>query len=257
MVRAVRLFVLALLVTAAGAAQAAHDRNRLWPVVRTCVSAYRLTGVAFPCLKVDLPGGDMDRGYAVLRPLRSDDLILSPTRQTAGVEDPFLQSPEAPNYFAAAWRARSFLKGPDGNPPLRDEVGLIVNSQKERSQDQLHTHIGCLRPDARRFFDQAAERLPLNEWTRVGPVVPGQVYFGERVKESDFERLNPFRIAAQGFAGAAEDPGRLMVMVVGARVNDEDDFLIVAFFEGAFGAMRHAGAEALLDRSCTAASPLG
>ena len=39
-----------------------------------------------------------------------DDTILAPTRRITGVEDPFLQSPEAPNYFDAAWRARTFLR---------------------------------------------------------------------------------------------------------------------------------------------------
>ncbi len=257
MFRAVSRMAIAVFLLAAGAAQAAEDRNRLWPIVRTCASAYRMVGVSFPCLKVELPGGALDRGYAVLRPLRSNDLILSPTRETVGVEDPFLQSPGAPNYFAAAWQARSFLKGPDGNPPPRDEVALIVNAQGSRSQDQLHIHIGCLRPDARLFLDEAAQRMPLYDWTRVGPVLPRQVYYGVRVKDSDLEQLNPFRIAAHGFVGAAENPGGLMVMVVGARVKAEDDFLILAFFEGVSGALRHTGAESLLDRSCTAASPLG
>ncbi len=246
----------AILLLAAGAAEAG-DRNRLWSVVRTCASAYRLMGVAFPCLEVELPENNLNLGYAVLRPLQSDDLILSPTRETAGVEDPFLQSDLAPNYFAAAWRARSFLKGPDGEPPPRDGVVLAINSRVARSQDQLHIHIGCLRPNSRRFLEEAARRMPLNEWTRVGPVVPHQVYFGERVREADFERLNPFRIAAHGFIGAADHPGRLMVMVVGARVHDEDDLLILAFFEGAGGELRHSGAESFLDRSCTAPSPLG
>ena len=256
MLKALRFLALMLPVMAAGAAQAAEDRQSLWRIVRTCASAYRLAGISFPCLKVDLPGGAAERGYAVLRPLKSDDLILSPTRQTVGVEDPFLQSADAPNYFAAAWHARSFLKGLDGNPPPRDQVALIVNSQGSRSQDQLHIHIGCLRLDARRFLAAAAQRLPLNEWTRVGPIVPGQVYFGERVKETDFEQLNPFRIAAHGFVGAAENTGRLMVVAVGARVRDADDLLIVAFFEGVSGSLRHSGAELLLDRDCTAASPL-
>jgi CDP-diacylglycerol pyrophosphatase len=253
-VRALCCFAIAMLLTA-GAAQAG-DRDRLWAVVRTCASAYRLVGVSFPCLKVDLPDGKLDRGYAVLRPLKSDDLILSPTRETSGVEDPFLQSPEAPNYFAFAWRARGFLKGPDGNPPPRDDIALVVNSEGSRSQDQLHIHIGCLHPDAQRFLDEAAQKMPLYDWTRVGPVFPRQVYYGVRVKESDLEQLNPFRIAAHGFVGAADNPGGLMVVMVGARAKDEDDFLILAFFEGVSGAFRHVGAEALLDRRCTAASPL-
>lgn len=255
MAQTLRGLAIAVLLTLAGTAQAG-DRDRLWPVVRTCASAYKLLGVAFPCLKVELPGGDMNRGYAVLRPLKSDDLILSPTRETPGVEDPSLQSPEAPNYFAAAWRARTFLKGADGNPPPRDDVALAVNSEGSRSQDQLHIHIGCLRPDERRFLDEAAQRMPLYEWTRVGPLIPRQVYYGVRVKELDFDPLNPFRIAAHAFVGAADNPGGLMLLVVGAQVKDEDDLLILAFFEGVSGALRHAGAETLLDRSCTAASPL-
>ena len=99
MFRAVSRMAIAVFLLAAGAAQAAEDRNRLWPIVRTCASAYRMVGVSFPCLKVELPGGALDRGYAVLRPLRSNDLILSPTRETVGVEDPFLQSPRGAELF--------------------------------------------------------------------------------------------------------------------------------------------------------------
>jgi CDP-diacylglycerol pyrophosphatase len=257
MSRVLRCLMIGVLLLAAGSAEAG-DRNRLWAIVRTCASAYRLIGVAFPCLKVVLPENNLNLGYAVLRPLKTDDLILSPTRETPGIEDPFLQSDLSPNYFAGAWRARSFLKGPDGEQPPRDDVSLIVNTEAVRSQDQLHIHIGCLHPDARRFFDEAARRMPLNAWTRIGPLFPNQIYFGERVREADFDRMNPVRVAAKGFVGAAENPGRLMVMVVGARVEDEDDLLIVAFFEGlARNRMTHAGAENLLDRSCTAPSPLG
>src|SRR5271165_2023952 len=116
------LALMLLLAAAASAARAAENRETLWPVVRTCASAYRMIGVSFPCLKVDLPGGALDRGYAVLRPPNSNDLILSPTRKIVGVEDPFIQSPAAPNYFADAWRERTFLKAADGNPPPRDAV---------------------------------------------------------------------------------------------------------------------------------------
>jgi len=256
MFRALRGLVAAALLIAAGSALAA-DRDQLWPVVRTCASAHRLLGAAFPCLAVELPGDDLDRGWAVLRPFRRDDLIVSPTRKSVGVEDPFLQSAAAPNYFAAAWRARAFLKGPDGGPPARDEVVLVVNSKRARSQDQLHIHVGCLQPDARRTLAAEAQRMPLGQWTRVGAVLPHQVYFGERVREADFERLNPFRIAAQGFAGAAENPGGLMLMTVGASVRGEDDLLILALFEGVRGDVRHSGAEGGLDKRCTAPSPLG
>ncbi len=91
-------------------------RMALWQVVRACVADTKLTGKPFPCLKVDLSGGEA-QGSVVLRPPLSDDTILAPTRRITGVEDPFLQSPEAPNYFDAAWRARAFLKGANGHEP--------------------------------------------------------------------------------------------------------------------------------------------
>jgi len=117
------------------------DRMAPWQVVRACVADFKLTGSPFPCLEVDLSGGE-EGGSVVLRPSLSDDMILAPTRRIVGVEDPFLQSPGAPNYFDAGWRARSLLRGADGRPPERDAVALVVNSAVVRDQDQLHIHVG-------------------------------------------------------------------------------------------------------------------
>jgi CDP-diacylglycerol pyrophosphatase len=104
------LAVAALTVSAAFATFAIGlDRMALWRVVRACVADYKLTGRPFPCLEVDLSGGE-ELGNVVLRPPLLDDTILASTRRITGIEDPFLQSPEAPNYFDAAWRARTFLK---------------------------------------------------------------------------------------------------------------------------------------------------
>ncbi len=121
------------------------DRKALWPVVQACVATYKLSGLPFPCLEVDLSRGEAG-GFVVLRPpVGPPDTILAPTRRLTGVEDPFLQSPDAPNYFADAWNARGLIgEGRDEPPP--DRVGLVVNPLSLRSQDQLHIHIGCLVP---------------------------------------------------------------------------------------------------------------
>src|SRR5579871_1941315 len=98
----------ALMVSTAFAAYAMELRRMaLWQVVRACVADYKLTGAPFPCLDVNLSGGE-ELGSVILRPPLSDDTILAPTRRITGIEDPFLQSPQAPNYFDAAWRARAF-----------------------------------------------------------------------------------------------------------------------------------------------------
>src|ERR1700722_8464859 len=89
-------------VTALATSAIGLDRLALWPVVQACVADFKLTGAPFPCLEVDLSNGD-ERGDVVLLPPVSNDLIVAPTRQVVGNEDPFLRTAGAPNYFNAAW----------------------------------------------------------------------------------------------------------------------------------------------------------
>ncbi len=225
------------------------DRMALWQVVRACVADFKLTGSPFPCLAVDLSGGE-ERGSVVIRPPLLQDLILAPTRMIVGIEDPFLQSPGAPNYFDAAWRARSFLKGADGQAPDREAVALVANSAFVRTQDQLHIHVGCLFPSAQSALAAAAPAVPIGEWTRIGAVVPHQVFWATRIRElSDVE---PFPLAVEALADKVRDRGQLMVAVAGVRVEGEDQFLILASYVGAPHAWWPVGADDLFDRDCTA-----
>jgi CDP-diacylglycerol pyrophosphatase len=225
------------------------DRMALWQVVRACVADFKLTGSPFPCLAVDLSGGE-ERGAVVIRPPLLQDLILVPTRRIVGIEDPFLQSPEAPNYFDAAWRARSFLKGPDGQAPDRQAVALVANSAVVRVQDQLHIHVGCLLSSARRALAAAAPTVPIGEWARIDAIVPHRVFWATRVRElSDVE---PFRLATDALADKIRDRGQLTVAVAGVRVDDDDEFLILASYVGALHAWWPVSAEDLLDRDCPA-----
>jgi CDP-diacylglycerol pyrophosphatase len=230
------------------------DRLALWQVVRACVADFKLTGSPFPCLEVDLSSGE-DRGSVVLRPPLSDDMILAPTRRIVGVEDPFLQSTGAPNYFDAAWRARSFLKGADGQAPERDAVAVAVNSAVVRDQDQLHIHVGCLRPFARQTIAAAAPRVPIGEWAPVGAVIPHTMFWGTRIQGTDLSGAEPFRLAAEALADKAGRRGDLMIAVAGVRVANDDDFLILASYAKAPGAWWPVGAENLLDPSCAVGLP--
>ena len=239
--------VVALTVSAAFAAYAMElHRMALWQVVRACVADYRLTGTPFPCLEVDLAGGE-ERGSVVLRPPLSEDTVFAPTRRIEGVEDPFLQSADAPNYFDAAWRARTFLKTADGRAPERDAIALFVNSAVVRTQDQLHIHVGCLLPYARRTLAAAAPKIPMGEWTQIGPVVPHTMFWGYRIAGTDLANVNPFRLAADELGRKTNGPGDLTVVVVGARVQDDDQFLILASYAKAPHAWWPVGADNLLD----------
>jgi CDP-diacylglycerol pyrophosphatase len=227
------------------------DRMALWQVVRACVADFKLTETPFPCLEVDLSGGD-ERGAVVLRSPVSDDTILAPTRRITGIEDPFLQSPEAPNYFDAAWRARTFLNGADGEAPERDAIALMVNSAVARRQDQLHIHVGCLLPYARRALAIAAPKVPIGEWAQIGPVVPHTMFWGYRIGGTDLPNVDPFRLAAEAVAGKTKGPGDLTIVVAGVRVESDDEFLILASYAKAPHAWWPVGSDDLLDSACPA-----
>jgi CDP-diacylglycerol pyrophosphatase len=231
------------------------DRLALLPVIQACVADFKLTGAPFPCLKVDLADGE-ERGDVVLRPPLLHDLILAPTRKIVGIEDPFLQSAEAPNYLDAAWRARSFLKGADGQAPERDAVGLVVNSAVVRAQDQLHIHVGCLLPSVRRALAAAAPELPIGEWARIDVGVPHTAFWGTRVQAADLSDVEPFRLAAEALANKVRDRRILMIMVAAVRVDSQDEFLILASYAGAPRAWWPVGAADLLDTSCPAGPSL-
>jgi CDP-diacylglycerol pyrophosphatase len=246
--------VAVLTVSAAFAAYAMElHRMVLWQVVRACVANTKLTGTPFPCLEVDLDGGK-ERGSVILRPPLSDDTILSPTRRITGVEDPFLQAPGAPNYFDAAWRARTFLKGKDGRAPERDAIALFVNSAVVRTQDQLHIHVGCLLPYARRTLAAAAPKIPMGEWRQIGPVVPHTMFWGYRIPGTELANVNPFRLAAEALVGKTTGPGDLTVGVAGVRVDNDDEFLILASYAKAPHAWWPVGDGNLLDSACPAGS---
>ena len=244
----------ALTVSAAFAAYAMElHRTALWQVVRACVADFKLTGAPFPCLEVNLSGGEQ-RGNVVVRPPLSDDTIVVPTRRIVGIEDPFLRSPEAPNYFDAAWRARAFLKDPNGRAPEREAIALIVNSAVVRVQDQLHIHVGCLRSSARLALAAAAPKVPIGEWAPIGAVVPHTMFWGLRIRGAELANVNPFRLADAALAGKARRPGDLTVGVAGVRVEGDDEFLILASYVKAPGAWWPVG-DGNLYASCRAGPP--
>ena len=114
-----------------------------------CVPAQRLLGTPTPCAHVDISQGEA-RGFAVVTPPHGkNEILLVPTAQISGIDDPAILSPGSPNYWALAWQQRKFLEVLVGHPIGRDQVGLAINSQPGRTQDQLHIHIGCVQPEVR------------------------------------------------------------------------------------------------------------
>ena len=121
-----------------------------------------------------------------------------------------------------------------------------MNSIIVRGQDQLHIHIGCLLPYARRSLEAAAPQIPIGGWARIGAVVPHTMFWAYRIRATDLANAEPFRLVGEAFAGRARSRGDLTIMVAGVRVEGDDQFLILASYAHAPGAWWPVGSDDLL-----------
>jgi CDP-diacylglycerol pyrophosphatase len=235
-----------------GSLAASRSRQVLWVVVQACVADFWLLGAAFPCLEVDLNGGE-ERGYVVLRdPLGPPDTILAPTRRVVGIEDPWLRSPAAPNYFAAAWRARPLLERPSGRSEP-DDFALAVNSALTRSQDQFHIHLGCLAPAVLRWLPDFARTLPVGAWTRIGLFAASPSLWALRTGRADLQDIEPVRLAAEAVGGRA-NLARMSILVTKLRIDGGEEAVILASYAGVSGSTGPVSAESMLDPGCSGGS---
>jgi CDP-diacylglycerol pyrophosphatase len=221
----------------------AQNRDALRQIVQEhCLPHWIQQADPAPCERVTLTAGPADtQGYAVLADAKGGaHFLLIPTARVAGIESPELLEPRAPNYFAAAWRARDRIAAVLGHDVHRDAVGLAVNSEQHRSQDQLHIHMECVGAEVYRVLRTASERLT-DRWTPVR--LARWQYEGLRVMGEDLEPANPFELLAQGMSGARQDMGAYTLLVAGMQFKEGPGFIILT-------GRNVPGAESLLDSTC-------
>ena len=200
--------LVAVLATAACAPQAVADPNALWTIVNgQCVPDQRNNGDPAPCALVDLDGGE-PRGYAVLKDLvGTTQYLLIPTERVPGIESPQILAVDAPNYFADAWRARSFVEQRAGRELPRDWLSLAINSADARSQDQLHIHVDCVRADVRQALTVHADDIGAT-WRPFPETLAGQQYRAMSIRVEELDSGQPVpaarrRLARGGHHGCA------------------------------------------------------
>lgn len=220
----------------------AFDPNALWNIVHDeCVPNQLAHGDPKPCVEVDLKNG-VERGYAVLKDIRGKtQYLLIPTQRIVGIESPALLAPDAENYFADAWNARGFVEKAAGRALPIDTLSLAVNSVLARTQNQLHIHIDCIRPDVRATLMKLRTSIGTS-WAPLAEPVGGYGYWAMRVMGTAVSE-NPFKLLADGVPGARTDMKLRTLMVAGMHfegdapgfviLQDRADVLHVDFAAGA------------------------
>lgn len=249
---ALRSAALALALVPLTGAVAQADPDALWRLVsQQCVVDQVQFADPAPCASVDLADG-VQRGYAVLKDaVGARQFLLIPTSRITGIESPELLEPAAPNYFADAWRARSFTEAAAGGAVPRDWMSLAINSALARSQNQLHIHIDCLRTDVHDALTRYGSDVGPG-WTTFPVPLAGHTYTAMAVEGAELA-VNPFRLVADAIGGAT-DMGSQTIVVVGTnRPDGSAGFLILADrADGESGSF--AGGEQLQDHdSCSGA----
>lgn len=229
------------------------DRNALWTIAHDkCVPDEEENHNPAPCARVDLDGG-LQRGYVILKDRRgATQFLLIPTRRISGIESPDLLSPNAPNYWAAAWENRRFVSSRAKRDLAWDMIGLAINSSSARSQDQLHIHIDCLRLDVRGLLSQHIAEIGTT-WTKLPFTLAGRGYFARRLAATDLVVQDPFKLLAGGLPAADENMAQETLVVAGVSLAPGRNgfVLLAARADPAKGERAHG--EDLLDHSCAVA----
>ncbi len=200
---------LTLLFAFAAAPARAENPDALWHIVHDrCVPDQQAHAAPAPCTLVDLAGG-----YVVLKDRDgATQYLLIPTAKVTGIEDPAVLAPGAPNYFDAAWGQRGLVDTAAHQTLPDADLGLAINSAYGRTQNQLHIHIDCLRPDVVAAL-QAHGASVGTAWAPFPVPLAGQPYLARRVGAADLSEANPFTLLADGVPGARADMGKWTLAV--------------------------------------------
>lgn len=234
---------LALIATAC-ARLAAVDPDALWKIVDLrCVPSQQTTGTPGQCTTVDL-----DKRYVILKDIvgRSQHLLI-PTDRVTGIESPFVLAPNAQDYWDDAWASRLYVEKSVKRSLPDNQLGLEINSQYRRSQNQLHIHIDCMHGNVSDALARHAKDAP-GEWR--WDTLDGQRYRIMRVT-SITQANNPFRIVARDNSGSAAMAMQTILVTGAGPSAQKDGWLIV---NSGLDTDKGSGtAEGLLDHACRVA----
>ncbi|WP_337270076.1 CDP-diacylglycerol diphosphatase [Oryzifoliimicrobium ureilyticus] len=222
------------------------SRSALAVVLKSCEISYRITGAAFPCLKMVEAPSPLD-SYAILRePSSEGRTIFTPLASVRGVEDPRLLKSDAPNYFAMAWGEISAVL--PANRDRWDDAALAINAAVYRTQDHLHIHLGCINPDVRHALSPRS--IGTGAFARMTVKLERQTFWARFVPGDDLERINPFKMVAEGVPGARANMGGATIAVIGGRSADggKGFYLLATVMSNPPKSL--AAAETLLDPTC-------
>jgi CDP-diacylglycerol pyrophosphatase len=130
---------------------------------------------------------------------------------------------------------------------------MAINSARDRSQDQFHIHIDCVRPQVADSLSKHIGAIG-DSWEEFPFDLAGHRYSAMRVSSTDLRGVNPFRLLTlEGAKGGHDIASRTLVVVGAAFGKGRDGFVLLSDRVNVFR-WDFAHGEDLLDHSCAVAA---
>jgi CDP-diacylglycerol pyrophosphatase len=244
------ILITALVVTVLAQSAYATDRLKLWEIKDQCLLNQQTNQNPAPCIEVNVTNGT-ETGYVVLQDKNGiAQFLLIPTRRITGIESPLILEPDTPNYWLAAWNARTYVFNKLQKVLPWDTIGLALNSRTSRSQDQFHVHIDCLSPRVIRQLREHREDIGTT-WSKMGFDLEGRQYRAKRVVT--LSGVFPFRSLIDDLGIKPSDMGLETLVIAGNVFENHNGFVLLEdSADPKTGVSGHG--EDLLDPSCAIAT---
>jgi CDP-diacylglycerol pyrophosphatase len=187
----------------AAACAVAPKPNSLWSLAQCCAKNLKSNPGCRYYSKAD--------EFIILKdnsPVKPAAYLIIPTVKLTGIEDQQIFTPPFVDFWAYGWQqAQTYVKKPAA------EIALAINSASGRTQNQLHIHIACVRPDVAQILASNAAKIESDSATalqlRLGP-------------DDHAYRV----IKVTGLTGA-ESPYDLVAAIPGAKADMADESIAV------------------------------
>lgn len=231
----------------------AADPSALWKIVNgQCVPHEETEHSPSPCAEVDIATG-VEKGFVVLKDRNGvAQFLLIPTARISGIDDPAILAQGETNYWDAAWQARSFVEDRVHVSLPRDAISLAINSSVGRTQDQLHIHIDCIRPDVRATLAANLDKIT-TAWTPLPAPLVGHSYRAIRIDQPTLDGVNPFHLLADADPQVVVDMGKHTLVAVGATFPDGTNGFVLLDDHADRATGDRASGEELQDHTCAIA----
>lgn len=213
-------------------------RGALWHVVgNLCLPMQETFGVPFPCLKVD-----EKRGFVVIRaPYDETRLLIVPTMRIEGIESSSLK--QTANLWLIAWEERNRVASRARRPLEWRDIGMAINSQPMRAQDQLHIHVDCVDERLKQALALHGADIS-NQWSKLDLRPWADEYIVKAIGVAELDQ-DLFKLVADQVPGARSRMGLQTIAVVGhVDENGRPGFVVLVNSNGGHAAE-------LLDRQCS------